>query len=102
MMKNAKFWLAMAVAFDAIGFFSSFFGILSDGAGIFSHGCDLQCSNDVVIFFTASELLFALALLSATYSIYLARMQSGRIIITILGVLAGLIAVFPLLIFCRT
>lgn len=102
MMKKAKFWLAMAVAFDAIGFFSSFFGILSDGAGIFSHGCDLQCSNDVVIFFTASALLFALALLSATYSIYLARMQSGRIIITILGVLAGLIAVFPLLIFCRT
>ncbi|EHM47796.1 hypothetical protein [Hafnia alvei] len=96
-MKNAKFWLAMAVAFDAIGFFSRFFGVLADGARVFGRGCDLQCSNDVVILFTTSALFLALALLSAIYSIYLARMQSGRIIITILGVLAGLIAV----IFCR-
>lgn len=95
-MKNAKFWLAMAVAFDAIGFFSRFFGVLADGARVFGRGCDLQCSNDVVILFTTSALFFALALLSAIYSIYLARMQSGRIIITIMGVLAGLIAV----IFC--
>lgn len=61
-MKNAKFWLAMAVAFDAIGFFSRFFGVLADGARVFGRGCDLQCSNDVVILFTTSALFFCVSI----------------------------------------
>lgn len=100
MTKNSKFWLAIAVIFDALGLFISFFGLLIVVAGVRGSGCGQQCSANPETLLAVGIFLLVAALISALSSIYLAKTQKGRGAITVLGVLAALVASFPLLMFC--
>lgn len=100
MTKNSTFWLVVAVVFDALGLFISFLGVLAIGAGVSGSGCGQQCSANSEMFLAVGIFLLVAALISALSSIYLAKTQKGRGAITVLGVLAALVASFPLLMFC--
>lgn len=100
MTKNSKFWLAIAVIFDALGLFISFFGLLIVVAGVRGSGCGQQCSANPETLLTIGAFLLVAALISALSSIYLAKTQKGRGAITVLGVLAALVASLPLLVLC--
>ncbi|WP_179289131.1 hypothetical protein, partial [Hafnia paralvei] len=50
MTRNSKFWLAVAVVFDALGLFISFFGVMIVGAGVSGSGCGQQCSANSEMF----------------------------------------------------
>lgn len=94
MTRNSKFWLVVAVVFDALGLFISFFGVLAIGAGVSGSGCGQQCSANSEMFLAIGVCLLFVALISAFRSIHFAKTQKGR------GVLAALAAGFPLLVLC--
>lgn len=100
MTRNSKFWLVVAVVFDALGLFISFLGVLAIGAGVSGSGCGQQCSANSEMFLAVGIFLLVAALISALSSIYLAKTQKGRGVMTVLGVLAALAAGFPLLVLC--
>ena len=100
MTRNSKFWLAVAVVFDALGLFISFFGVMIVGAGVSGSGCGQQCSANSEMFIAIGIFLLVAALISDIKSIHHAKTQKGRGVITVLGVLAALVAGFLLLVFC--
>ena len=100
MTRNSKFWLVVAVVFDALGLFISFLGVLAIGAGVSGSGCGQQCSANSEMFLAIGIFLLVAALISAVGSIHLAKTEKGRGVIMVLGVLAALVASLPLLVFC--